>query len=175
VKFAWSRPAALRLAREIGVLTALTREPRVPYLPEVVASSSDPVLLITRLIPGDSLFEVIDSIDPDRAGQQLARFLAALHDVAARRRAEAIVGPLSGAHLPPVTTQALRERFVMLVRPDQRELVMRWCTVTCTATTRYGTTTSSGWWWISRPSELPSRSMTCAPFPVQLWDPALSC
>jgi hypothetical protein len=27
VKFAWSRPAALRLAREIGVLTALAREP----------------------------------------------------------------------------------------------------------------------------------------------------
>jgi hypothetical protein len=27
VKFAWSRPAALRLAHEIGVLTALTREP----------------------------------------------------------------------------------------------------------------------------------------------------
>jgi Subtilase family len=30
VKFAWSRPAALRLAREIGVLTALAREPKVP-------------------------------------------------------------------------------------------------------------------------------------------------
>lgn len=30
VKFAWSRPAALRLAREIGVLTVLGREPKVP-------------------------------------------------------------------------------------------------------------------------------------------------
>ena len=50
VKFAWSRPAALRLAHEIGVLTALGREPRVPFLPEVVASSTDPVLLITRQI-----------------------------------------------------------------------------------------------------------------------------
>ena len=39
-KFAWSRPAALRLANEIGVLTALAREPRVPFLPEVVASST---------------------------------------------------------------------------------------------------------------------------------------
>ena len=44
VKFAWSRPAALRLAREIGVLAALAREPEVPFLPEVVASSADPLL-----------------------------------------------------------------------------------------------------------------------------------
>ena len=51
VKFAWSRPAAVRLAHEIGVLTALAREPRVPFLPEVVASSTEPVLLITRLVP----------------------------------------------------------------------------------------------------------------------------
>ena len=58
VKFAWSRPAALRLAREIGVLTALAREPKVPYLPEMVASSADPLLMITRRMPGTSLFEV---------------------------------------------------------------------------------------------------------------------
>ena len=48
VKFAWSRPAALQLAREIAVLAALTREPAVPFLPEVVASSTDPLHLITR-------------------------------------------------------------------------------------------------------------------------------
>ena len=82
-KFAWSRPAALRLAREIGVLTALAREPEVPFLPEVVGSSTDPLLLITRRVPGASLFEVVDSIDRDRAGRQLARFLAALHHPAA--------------------------------------------------------------------------------------------
>jgi Phosphotransferase enzyme family len=78
-KFAWSRPAALRVVREIGVLAALAREPEVPFLPEVVAGSTDPVLLITRRVPGASLFEVVDSIDRDRAGRQLARFLAALH------------------------------------------------------------------------------------------------
>jgi hypothetical protein len=33
VKFAWSRPAALRLAHEIGVLTALAGEPRVRSCP----------------------------------------------------------------------------------------------------------------------------------------------
>jgi hypothetical protein len=75
-----------------------------------VASSTDPVLLVTRLVPGASLFDVINSIDRERAGQQLARFLAALHHPAARQRAEAAVGKLTGAHLPPATTAALRER-----------------------------------------------------------------
>lgn len=127
VKFAWSRPAALRLAGEIGVLAALGREPKVPFLPEVVASSTDPVLLITRLVPGASLFDVIDSIDRDRAGRQLAGFLAALHHPSARQRAEAVVGDLSGTQLPPATTGLLRERFGAWARPDQRRLIMRWC------------------------------------------------
>jgi Phosphotransferase enzyme family len=94
-KFAWSRPAALRVAREISILTALAREPEVPFLPDVVASSTDPLLLITRRVPGASLFEVVDSIDRDRAAQQLARFLTALHHPAARQRAEAAVGKLT--------------------------------------------------------------------------------
>jgi len=41
-KFSWTRPAALWLAREIGVLTALVRIPRVPLLPGVVASTTRP-------------------------------------------------------------------------------------------------------------------------------------
>ena len=127
VKFAWSRPAALQLAHEIAVLAALAREPTVPFLPEVVASSTDPLLLITRRVPGTSLFDVADSIDPDRAARQLVRFLAALHHLATRRRVEAVVGPLTGPVLPPATTATLRERFGRWVRPDQREAVVRWC------------------------------------------------
>jgi hypothetical protein len=69
VKFAWSRPAALQLAHEIGVLSALAREPAVPFLPEVVASSADPLLLITRRVPGASLFEVIDPEVPPPSGR----------------------------------------------------------------------------------------------------------
>jgi aminoglycoside phosphotransferase (APT) family kinase protein len=126
-KFAWSRPAALRLAHEIGVLTALAREPKVPFLPELVASSTDPLLLITRRVPGTSLFEVADSLDPDHAGRQLAGFLAALHHPAARERAEAAVGVLTGAQLPPATTTTLRDRFGRWVRLDQRRKVSRWC------------------------------------------------
>lgn len=127
VKFAWSRPAALRLAKEIGVLTALAREPKVPFLPEVVASSTDPLLLITRRVPGTSLFDVADSIDPDRAARQLARFLGALHHPATRQRAEAAVGPLTGAELPPATAGTLRDRLGTWIRPEQRRAVLDWC------------------------------------------------
>ena len=127
VKFAWSRPAALRLAREIGVLTALAREPKVPFLPEVVASSIDPVLLITRRVAGASLFEVAGSIDLDRAAGQLAWFLAALHRPAARERVEAAAGPLTGAELPPATTRTLRDRLGTWIRPEQRRTVLDWC------------------------------------------------
>ena len=191
VKFAWSRPAALRLAREIGVLTALAREPKVPFLPEVVASSADPLLMITRRMPGASLFEVAGSIDPDRAARQLVRFLAALHDPAARQRAEAAVGTLTGAQLPPVTTRTLRERLGTWVRTDQHRTVAGGatgptpcstrparpcsCTVTSTATTRCGTATSSGWCWTSRTSGPPSPNMSYAPFPVRGWVLAWSC
>src|SRR5262245_23963649 len=89
VKFAWSRPAALRLAHEIRVLTALAGEPGVPFLPEVVVRGTDPLLLVTRRVTGASLFEVVNSIDRDRAGRQLARFLAAMHQPSARARVEA--------------------------------------------------------------------------------------
>jgi hypothetical protein len=37
----------LRLANEIGVLTPLAREPKVPFLPEVIAGSTDPLFLVT--------------------------------------------------------------------------------------------------------------------------------
>jgi aminoglycoside phosphotransferase (APT) family kinase protein len=129
-KFAWSRPAALRVAHEIRILTALARDSGVPFLPEMVASSTDPVLFVTRLVPGATLFEVIGSIDRDRAGEQVARFLAALHGPATRRLVEAAVGELRPAHegpQHPAPTAALRDRFVGLVGPARRRLVGRWC------------------------------------------------
>ncbi|MGH3549184.1 MAG: phosphotransferase family protein [Pseudonocardiaceae bacterium] len=126
-KFAWSRLAALRVAHEIGILTALAREPRVPFLPEVVACGMDPLLLVTRLVPGTSLFTVVDSIDRDRAGRQLAWFLAVLHQPSTRERAEAAVGELACAQLPPATTRVLRDRFDSWIRPDQRRTILGWC------------------------------------------------
>ena len=127
VKFAWSRPAALQLAQEIAVLAALAREPAVPFLPEVVASSIDPLLLITRRVPGTSLFDVADTVDPDSAARQIVRFLAALHHPATRQRTEAAVGPLTGPVLPPATTATLRDRLGTWIRPDQYQAVSRWC------------------------------------------------
>jgi Phosphotransferase enzyme family len=129
-KFAWSRRAALRLAHEIDILTALARESAVPFLPEVVVSSTDPLLMLTRRVPGATLFEVIDSIDRDRAGNRLARFLAALHRSQTRRHVEAAIGKLPDArHGPqqPTSTQVLRHRLGRWIRPDQHRTVMRWC------------------------------------------------
>jgi hypothetical protein len=129
-KFAWSRPAALRIAHEIGVLTALAREPDVPFLPEVVVSSTDPLLLVTKRVAGATLFEVVNSIDRDRAGSQLAQFLAALHWPTTRARVEAAIGRIPEAHQGPqhpTSTQVLRDRFGAWVRPQQQLTVRRWC------------------------------------------------
>jgi aminoglycoside phosphotransferase (APT) family kinase protein len=125
-KFAWSRPAALRVRHELGVLAALGRPPAVPYLPEVVVSSTDPLLLVTRRMPGMPLFAVADSIDRDQAGRQLARFLAALHHPSARARVEAETGPLPAAR-PLAATDVLRDRFGAWVSPDRHRTVVRWC------------------------------------------------
>lgn len=122
-KYAWARPAALRLAHEIAVLESLA----IPFLPEVVASSTDPLLLVTRLVPGTALFDVVDSLDRDDVGRQLAQFLGELHSTAARERVEAVLGPLPPAALQPATTDVLREGFVKWARPDQRAAVVRWC------------------------------------------------
>ncbi|MEV5960642.1 phosphotransferase [Kribbella sp. NPDC051952] len=124
-KFAWSRPAGLRLAHEIAVLAAL--ESAVPFLPEVVASSTDPVLLVTRMVPGTSLFELADSADWDQVARQLAQFLGALHGSAARERLEAAIGEVPPAAMQPATTDTLREQFGQWARPDQRAAVIRWC------------------------------------------------
>jgi aminoglycoside phosphotransferase (APT) family kinase protein len=119
VKFAWSQPAASRLAHEIAVLAALGRE--VPYLPEVVASSTDPLLLVTTMVPGHSLFDVVDSADRDEAGRQLAEFMAQLHAASER------LPEVPAASLQPATTDVLREQFVKWARPDQRAAIVSWC------------------------------------------------
>jgi aminoglycoside phosphotransferase (APT) family kinase protein len=126
VKFAWSEPAAHFVLHQITVLEALAREPAVPFLPEVIAAGTDPAILVTRRVRGASLFKVIDSIDREHAGTQLARFLAALHADQTRRRVEAAAGAVP-AWYPLVTTGALRERLGRWVTADQQEQVAGWC------------------------------------------------
>lgn len=126
VRFAWSEPAACFVRREASVLAALAQPPAVPFLPTVVASGTGPLIVVTRRVRGSSLFDVAGSIDRDHAGQQLARFLAALHSDETRRRAEAVIGPVP-AWYPLVTTGALRKRFGRWVTPGQQRAVVRWC------------------------------------------------
>ncbi|GAB3924330.1 hypothetical protein GCM10029976_015880 [Kribbella albertanoniae] len=123
VKFAWSEPAASRLAHEIAVLEAL----EIPHLPEVVASSTDPLLLVTALAPGQALFDVVDTLDQDEVGRQLAEFLGALHDPGTARRVEAALGGLPSASMQPASTNVLRDRFPRWIRADQQDAVRRWC------------------------------------------------
>jgi aminoglycoside phosphotransferase (APT) family kinase protein len=95
----------------------------------VVAASTDPLLFLTRRVPGSSLFDVIHSIDRDRAGRQLATFLAALHHPATRARVEAATGRLPDAQSGPqhpASTEVLRDRFGRWVRPDQRDTLRSW-------------------------------------------------
>ncbi|WP_433305904.1 phosphotransferase family protein [Actinoplanes sp. CA-030573] len=107
-KFAWSPPAARRLAHEIAVLTALAGDRCIPSL---VAAAPDPALLITRRVAGESLYA---AAPPGTAGRQLASFLAALHHPGTRARVEAVTGPLPEAadgSQHPVPTRVLRSRL----------------------------------------------------------------
>lgn len=129
-KFAWSELAARRVAHEIGVLTALQRLDHISALPTIVASSLDPVLLITRRAAGTSLFDIVDTIDRDLAGRQLAQWLVALHRESTKAAVEAAIGPLSvvrAGSQHPATTSAVRERLRGFVRADRWGTVTRWC------------------------------------------------
>jgi aminoglycoside phosphotransferase (APT) family kinase protein len=129
VKFAWSQAAGLGLEREIILLTELGRDGLVPYLPEVMAASIDPLLLVTRRVPGQSLFAVADPIGVAgrrRAGEQLAEFLAALHGPDARFRATAALGSWPSPQLA-VSTEALRAGLGRWIEPARWPDVLRWC------------------------------------------------
>ena len=118
-KFSWSRPAALRLTRETGVLTALVRVPLVPLLPGAVASSTRPPLLITRRVPGSLCSR--SSTRSTGSYRQTARvFLGGTAPVDSRERAEAAVGKLTGTQCRRPRPNTLRDRFGSWVRPDQR-------------------------------------------------------
>ena len=128
-KFAWSQIAARRTHQESQVLMALRAAAPHLQLPEVIATGTDPVLLVTRLVPGRPLtaggIAALDRAGVDRVAAQLVGFLAGLHDFSvldAVQRSAAMVVPE-----PQADTNALRERLGRWVRPSQRDTVLHWC------------------------------------------------
>lgn len=128
-KFAWSQVAALRTHREGQVLLALRSAACDLPLPEVVARSADPVLIVTRLVAGTPLtgagIAALDDAGSDQLAAQLAAFLAALHDPLVLdevQRAVPLVAPE-----PQADTDSLRERFGRWVSAKQRDAVAGWC------------------------------------------------
>jgi aminoglycoside phosphotransferase (APT) family kinase protein len=128
-KFAWSEPAAERVWHEARILDVLGRSSRDLLLPEVVAASCDPVLLVTRRVAGGPLtyamVEAADGAEVQETGRQLVEFLARLHDHDILAYVTDADGP-PGVPQPQATTDALRVRMAPWVRADQLAVLGRW-------------------------------------------------
>ncbi len=128
-KFAWSQVAAVRTHREGQILLALRQAAPHLQLPEVIATSAAPVLVVTRLVPGGPLtsggIAALASSGVDRVAADLAGFLAGLHDPSVLDK----VRPLAPmvAPEPQADTASLRQRFGRWVNQQQRDTVLRWC------------------------------------------------
>jgi aminoglycoside phosphotransferase (APT) family kinase protein len=118
VKFAWARPAALRLQHEIEALRAL--DGVVARVPTVVAAADDPLLLVVGRVAGSSLYDVYDKVDPGVLGAELGSFLAELHG-------STVLPDAPPTAVPPAGTDRLRDGLGKWIRPDQRALVASWC------------------------------------------------
>jgi aminoglycoside phosphotransferase (APT) family kinase protein len=130
VKFAWSEPAARRIAHEARLLEALANAELGLAVPVVVAARTAPAILITRLVPGEPLsWEAANGLSgrPRRMlVEGLAHFLAVLHDPGTLEA----IGPASlGPEIPETqaTTNELRQRFGRLVSPSEQLMVEQWC------------------------------------------------
>lgn len=130
VKFAWSQPAAQRVAHEAAVLEVLARTSLAACVPEVVASSNSPALLVTRLVDGRPLtIGEASGLDPASRGQlaaDLGRFLAQLHDLPVSNAILA-AGIATEHPRPQGDTAVLRARLPDWIVPAQAERLSRWC------------------------------------------------
>ena len=128
-KFAWSRVAAVRTRREGQLLLSLQSAAPDLQLPEVIASSTDPVLLVTRIVPGTPLtgpgIAALDAAGSERVAAELATFLAGLHDPAVLNKVQ-LAAPMVAPE-PQADTDSLRQRFGMWVSPQQHDAVLGWC------------------------------------------------
>lgn len=128
-KFAWAEPAAERVWHEARVLRALGSYP-VLRIPRVVATSSDPALLVTEWVAGGPLTsEQVGRSDRswlERTASELARFLADLHRPEVLGAVIREVGPMA-TPVPQASTAAIRQRLSPWLRSDQISLVSGWC------------------------------------------------
>jgi aminoglycoside phosphotransferase (APT) family kinase protein len=127
VKFAWSEAPARRLVHEAAVLTVLgSQEPPLP-VPEVVASSSAPAILVTQRVAGQAVGQARFA---DLARRQLAddlgRFLAALHRPGVLHAALA-AGVAALRPEPQASTDSIRIGFPKLVGPEHVREMRRLC------------------------------------------------
>ncbi len=129
VKFAWSQIAAARIYREGQILLGLHSVAPHLRLPEVVATSSRPALVVTRLVSGApltaSLIAQLDRAGLDRIAADRAGFLAALHDSAVLAQVRP-VAPMAVPE-PQADTDSLRQGFGRWVSAQQRDTVLGWC------------------------------------------------
>ena len=128
-KFAWAEAAAERVWHEARILQVLGSYPAL-CTPRVVATSSDPALLVTEWVAGEPLtYEEVGRSDRpwlERTACELARFLADLHRPEVLAAVVGEVGPIA-TPVPQATTDAIRQRLSPWLRPDQIALVTGWC------------------------------------------------
>jgi aminoglycoside phosphotransferase (APT) family kinase protein len=127
-KYAWSPVRAERLWREGVVLERLAMRDSLLPLPELVAVTKTPALVVSRLVGGVPLSwewaSRLSSLETEHVGEQLAAFLVRPHD----GEVTDVVGELPVVDpTPQADTARLRHGFPRLVDERRRTLVLRWC------------------------------------------------
>jgi aminoglycoside phosphotransferase (APT) family kinase protein len=127
-KFAWSAEAAISVERELDLLPLLRKlAPAIP-VPEIVFASRDPILFVSRYVPGvPGGSPYADDTTRSAIPAQLASVLAKLHDPALKDLLERH-GTVLGETWPQAATNALRERFVgPIIAGSRAQRVLDWC------------------------------------------------
>jgi hypothetical protein len=127
-KFAWSPEAAIAVNRELDILILLRElAPSIP-LPEIVFASRDPLLFVSRYVPGvPGGSPYAKDSTPSAIPGLLAAVLATLHDPALIEHLQARGVALDQTR-PQATTNALRERLVgPIIDGPQAPRVLTWC------------------------------------------------
>ena len=128
VKYAWSEVRAVRLWREGVILQRLRALDSALPVPEVVAVTTEPALLVTRRVAGDPLsWEWASALSPsetEQVAQELGSFLARLHSVSA----DDLLGELPAVRpTAQADTDRLRSRFHRAVDQPRAAMVEEWC------------------------------------------------